>query len=130
MGQNLVYAITPNRKSKELSMTEFAVAGGFSAIPTTIITTPMERVKVVMQTQDQIAGGKKYTGMFDAARGMHREGGMKSLYRGTIATLARDIPGSAAYFVAYEWVYRALKPKDGNMSVGAVLFSGGKEYNG
>jgi solute carrier family 25 carnitine/acylcarnitine transporter 20/29 len=57
---------------------------------------------------------------------MYQEGGLRSLYRGTVATLARDIPGSAAYFVAYEWVYRALKPKDGNMSVGAVLFAGGE----
>lgn len=49
MGQKLVYTITPNRKSKELTMSEFAFAGAFSAIPTTVITTPMERIKVVMQ---------------------------------------------------------------------------------
>jgi solute carrier family 25 carnitine/acylcarnitine transporter 20/29 len=87
MGQRLVYSLTPNRTSKDLSMTEFALAGGFSAIPTTIITTPMERVKVILQTQDQNAGGKKYAGMFDATKGMYREGGLKSLYRGTIATV-------------------------------------------
>ena len=88
MGQKLVYTMTPKRTSKDLSMAEFAIAGGFSAIPTTIITTPMERVKVVLQTQDQNAGGKKYSGMFDATRGMYREGGLKSLYRGTIATVS------------------------------------------
>ena len=77
-------------------MLEFAIAGGFSAIPTTIVTTPMERVKVIMQTQDQNPTGKKYTGMFDAARGIVREGGVSSLYRGTVATLARDIPGSVS----------------------------------
>lgn len=125
IGQKLVYALTPNRASKDLSMTEFAIAGGFSAIPTTIVTTPMERVKVVMQTQDQVVGGTKYNGMFDAGRGMYKEGGLSSLYRGTVATLARDIPGSAAYFVAYEFFYRMLKSKDDSISVGAVLFSGG-----
>ena len=126
MGQKLVYAMTPTRTSKELTMTEYAFAGGFSAIPTTIVTTPMERVKVVIQTQDQVVGGTKYKGMLDAGRGMYKEGGMSSLYRGTVATLARDIPGSAAYFVAYEFFYRLLKSKESDsISVGAVLFSGG-----
>ncbi|RKO86493.1 mitochondrial carrier domain-containing protein, partial [Blyttiomyces helicus] len=126
IGQKLVMAATPKRKSNELSMLEYALAGGFSAIPTTIVTTPMERVKVVLQTQDQRVGGVKYKGMFDAGGAMLKEGGVASLYRGTIATLARDVPGSAAYFVAYEAVYRALKPKDQEgISIGAVLFSGG-----
>jgi solute carrier family 25 (mitochondrial carnitine/acylcarnitine transporter), member 20/29 len=49
MGQKLVYALTPKRSSNELTMAEFAFAGGFSAFPTTVITTPMERIKVVMQ---------------------------------------------------------------------------------
>jgi solute carrier family 25 (mitochondrial carnitine/acylcarnitine transporter), member 20/29 len=109
-----------------MNMLDYAVAGGFSAIPTTIITTPMERIKVVIQTQDQIAGGRKYKGMFDAGSHMLKDGGIASLYRGTFATLARDIPGSAAYFVAYEFVYRSLKPKDSDsMSISSTLFAGG-----
>lgn len=124
VGQRLVYSVTPKRTSPKLSMTEFALAGAFSAIPTTIVTVPMERVKVVIQTQDQTAGGKKYKGMIDAARGMYAEGGLASLYRGTVATLVRDIPGSAAYFVGYEYTARALRPKDGSFSIGAELFAG------
>lgn len=86
VGQQLVYSFTPNRATKELTMLEFAVAGGFSAIPTTVVTTPMERVKVVLQTQDQIVGGQKYKGMLDAGLGMYREGGLASLYRGSVAS--------------------------------------------
>ena len=38
----------------------------------------------------------------------------------------QDIPGSAAYFVGYEFFYRLLKPKDSTtIPVGVVLFSGG-----
>ncbi|KAL2913142.1 carnitine transporter [Polyrhizophydium stewartii] len=126
VGQQLVYTFTPSRKSNELTMLEFAIAGGFSAIPTTVVTTPMERVKVVLQTQDQAgATGRKYKGMFDAGIGMVREGGIASLYRGTIATLARDVPGSAAYFVAYEFFHRLLRKDSESLSIPAVLFSGG-----
>jgi hypothetical protein len=108
-------------------MFELALAGALSAIPTTIITTPMERVKVVLQTQDQTPNGTKYKGLVDAGAGMWREGGVRSLYRGTIATLARDIPGSAAYFVGFEFFHRLLKPKDASgISIGATLFSGGR----
>jgi solute carrier family 25 carnitine/acylcarnitine transporter 20/29 len=124
VGQNLVKSF--KKKDSSMTMLDYAVAGGFSAIPTTVVTTPMERIKVVIQTQDQVPGGKKYTGMFDAGSHMMKEGGISSLYRGTIATLARDIPGSAAYFVAYEFVYQLLKPKNSDaMSVPSVLFAGG-----
>ncbi len=122
LGQKLI--VTGNGGRKQLTMTEYALAGAFSAIPTTIVTTPMERIKVTLQTQDQTAG-KKYTGMMDAFKGMYKEGGMRSLYRGTVATLARDVPGSAAYFVAYEFFYKKLSSSDGGISIGAVLFSGG-----
>ena len=108
-----------------LTMFEYAVAGALSAFPTTIITVPMERVKVVLQTQDQTPGGKKYKGLMDAGKGMIKEGGVKSLYRGTTATLARDAPGFAAYFVSYEFFYRMLKNKDGSVSPGAAFFAGG-----
>ncbi|RKP03556.1 hypothetical protein CXG81DRAFT_9402 [Caulochytrium protostelioides] len=140
VGQQIVYRATPNRSARNLSMYEIAFAGGFSAIPTTIVTTPMERVKVVLQTQGQNAAPAATTtaagaaapapkaaspGMVKTAMDIWRDGGMRSLYRGTVATLARDIPGSAAYFVAYEACYRKLKRPDADISVGAVLFSGG-----
>jgi solute carrier family 25 carnitine/acylcarnitine transporter 20/29 len=46
-------------------------------------------------------------------------------------TLARDGPGSAAYFAAYEYIKRSLTPKDangnvtGDLSLPAVLAAGG-----
>ncbi|KAJ3176075.1 carnitine transporter, partial [Irineochytrium annulatum] len=122
LGQRLVYKFTPQRTTKDLSMLEFAIAGGFSAIPTTIVTTPMERVKVIMQTQDQMKTGTRYPNMFAAGAGMWREGGIGSLYRGSVATLARDIPGSAAYFVGYEFFYRLLK-KEGQSMAGVCMWS-------
>jgi solute carrier family 25 carnitine/acylcarnitine transporter 20/29 len=125
MGQRLVYNFTPSRTTKELTMGEYVIAGGFSAIPTTIVTTPVERIKVIMQTQDQTTTGKKYTGMLDAAKGVYAEGGFRSLYRGTVATLARDVPGSAAYFVGFEYFFKLLKPADGSYSIPAALFAGG-----
>jgi hypothetical protein len=33
---------------------------------------------------------------------LYKEGGVRSVFRGSAMTLARDGPGSAAYFAAYE----------------------------
>lgn len=95
MGKKIVYSLTPNRTQLELTNAELAFAGFFSAVPTTTVAGPMERVKVLLQMQGQ--GGKvKYTGPFDVLRQLYAEGGLKSVFRGTGATLARDGPGSAA----------------------------------
>jgi hypothetical protein len=51
MSKALVYSVTPNRKSKELSVAEIATAGFLSAIPTTAVMAPVERAKVLLQVR-------------------------------------------------------------------------------
>jgi len=51
MGKKLVYAVTPSRTSSVLSYGELAAAGFFSAIPTTLVAAPVERVKVLLQVR-------------------------------------------------------------------------------
>jgi solute carrier family 25 (mitochondrial carnitine/acylcarnitine transporter), member 20/29 len=100
----------------------------------TLITAPFERVKVLLQIQGQkqLAPGEKpkYSGGVDVVRQLYREGGIRSVFRGSAATLARDGPGSAAYFAAYEYIKRTLTPKDENgnpgpLSLKAVIIAGG-----
>jgi solute carrier family 25 carnitine/acylcarnitine transporter 20/29 len=100
----------------------------------TLITAPFERVKVLLQIQGQkqLAPGEKpkYSGGVDVVRQLYKEGGIRSVFRGSAATLARDGPGSAAYFAAYEYIKRALTPKDENgnpgpLSLKAVMVAGG-----
>lgn len=118
-----------------LSIAQISAAGFFSAIPMTAITAPFERVKVILQVQGQqkLAPGEKpkYSGGMDVVRQLYREGGVRSVFRGSVATLARDGPGSAAYFAAYEYIKKALTPKDpvtgeasGKLSLGAITVAG------
>lgn len=51
MGKKLVYAATPSRENPALSNTELAVAGFVSAIPTTLVAAPVERIKVLLQVR-------------------------------------------------------------------------------
>lgn len=51
MGKNIVYSMTPTRTSKSLTNAELAFAGFFSAVPTTLVAAPVERVKVLLQVR-------------------------------------------------------------------------------
>lgn len=101
----------------------------------TAITAPFERVKVILQVQGQKPLGPgekpKYSGAGDVVRQLYKEGGIRSVFRGTFATLARDGPGSACYFAAYEMIKRKLTPKDpetgkptGKLSITAIMTAG------
>ncbi|CAI7614718.1 unnamed protein product [Penicillium palitans] len=119
----------------QYSIAQISSAGFFSAIPMTLITAPFERVKVLLQIQGQktLAPGEKpkYSGGMDVVRQLYKEGGVRSVFRGSAMTLARDGPGSAAYFAAYEYIKRSLTPKDaegnvtGELSLSAVVCAGG-----
>jgi len=116
------------------SIAQVSTAGFFSAIPMTLITAPFERVKVLLQIQGQkqLKPGEKprYSGGVDVVRQLYKEGGIRSVFRGSAMTLARDGPGSAAYFATYEYLKRRLTPKDANgnpgpLSLPAVMAAGG-----
>ena len=121
-------------KDGQYSVAQVSAAGFFSAIPMTLITAPFERVKIILQIQGQkqLAPGEKpkYSGGIDVVRQLVKEGGIRHVYRGSAMTLARDGPGSAAYFATYETIKRRLTPKDetgkpGKLSLTAVCVAGG-----
>lgn len=126
--KQLIRALTPNRKSETLSTAEMAAAGFLSAVPTTALTAPVERAKVLLQVQGQGGSEQKYKGVLDVMKHLYKEGGMKSIFRGAGATLMRDGPGSAAYFAAYEVTKKALTPAGSSpseLNLSAIIFAGG-----
>jgi len=128
LGQKIIYAATPDRQSQQFSTAEYALAGFISAIPQTFVAAPVERAKVLLQIQGQGGSQQQYKGVFDVVRSLYREGGIRSIFRGTGATLARDGPGSAAYFAAYEVTKKALTPagsSPSDLNLGAIIFAGG-----
>jgi solute carrier family 25 carnitine/acylcarnitine transporter 20/29 len=52
---------------------------------------PGERVKCLMQIQLASKAESKYSSSWDCAKQIYREGGIRSLYRGTLATLLRGL---------------------------------------
>jgi len=114
------------------SLIQLCVAGGISSIPTTAIMAPSERLKCLLQLDNNTSGGtKKYNGLVDCFKKVYAEGGMRSVYKGTGATLLRDVPGTIAWFGTYELVkkelmrFQNIDPATGQLSPVAVLCAGG-----
>lgn len=121
-GKDIARSIEGKGPDETLSVAGTCFAGGFSAIPGTAAMVPSDRIKVIMQMQ-VTEGGGKYNGPLDAAVGIFKEDGIRGLYKGTNATLLRDIPGSIAYYAAYELIKDAIP--GGADNVGKILFAGG-----
>jgi len=135
VGQTLVKTVGRNLSDydKPLTIPEITVAGGFSALPMIVVMAPTERIKCLLQVQTNAAASgttPKYKGMIDCGTKLYKEGGIRSVYKGTMLTLARDVPGSIAWFGTYEIVKRTLVEWQGmedptQLSPLAVMTAGG-----
>lgn len=128
MGFGIGKKIQQTHPDQELNLSQLAVAGGISGFLTTTIMAPGERIKCILQVQQAATGPPKYTGPIHVAKSLWSEGGMRSIYKGTCATLLRDVPASAAYFGSYEILQRLMTPEGGDrsqLSIGKTIFAGG-----
>ena len=84
------------------SVTQDAIFGGVSAIAAKTIIAPIERVKLLLQTQETITrikqSGQKYQGIFDCFQRIVKEEGVSSLWRGNTMNVIRYAPNQASNF--------------------------------
>ncbi|KAL7562120.1 hypothetical protein ACA910_019864 [Epithemia clementina (nom. ined.)] len=100
------------------SSTEFFInfmAGGVSGAVAKTATAPIERVKLLIQTQDanpKIISGevKRYTGIIDCFSRVAKEQGISAFWRGNLTNIIRYFPTQAFNF-AFKDSIKALFPK-------------------
>lgn len=91
------------------------MAGGISAGVSKTIVAPIERVKMLIQTQDsipEIKEGKmpRYTGIYDCFSRVSRDQGVASLWRGNMANVIRYFPTQALNFM-FKDSFKRIFPK-------------------
>jgi len=99
-------------------MSDFVInflAGGFSGAIAKTCTAPIERVKLIIQTQDanpKIISGevKRYTGIIDCFSRVASEQGIKAFWRGNLTNIIRYFPTQAFNF-AFKDSIKAMFPK-------------------
>ncbi len=91
------------------------LAGGFSAAIAKTCTAPIERVKILIQTQDanpKIISGEipRYTGIVNCFTRVFQEQGMKAFWRGNFTNIIRYFPTQAFNF-AFKETFKKPFPK-------------------
>lgn len=106
---------------------ELFLAGGLAGLSTTVIMSPGERIKCLLQVQDAnpSAVGQKYAGPIDCCKQLYKQGGIRNIYVGTVATACRDIPASGVYFMVYETLRHKFMNDNGEVSTIRTLLAGG-----
>ena len=115
IGKSIAANTTSDHPDQPLTFKQNAAAGAFSGLCSSVIVTPSDRIKTLLQIQGQSNSATHYKGALDAAQKL----GLKALYRGFSATIARDLPGYATYFFVYEYTKALL-----GGGVGSVLSAG------
>ncbi|GBG66831.1 hypothetical protein CBR_g70709 [Chara braunii] len=93
------------------------LAGGVSGGISKTAVAPIERVKLLLQTQDsnkQLAADKKYTGIINCFSRVANEQGVMSFWRGNLANIIRYFPTQALNFAfkdTYKQIFCPYDPK-------------------
>ncbi|XP_059189335.1 mitochondrial carnitine/acylcarnitine carrier protein isoform X1 [Centropristis striata] len=113
--------------SKPLTHTQIFLSGCLAGVFTTVIVAPGERIKCLLQVQAS-SGQSKYSGPVDCAVRLYQEQGIRSVYKGTVLTLIRDVPSNGLYFLTYEYLKNFLTPEGesvSQLSTPKILLAGG-----
>lgn len=134
---------TPSLPNNEYSMSQIYISGMVAGCFSSVILGPFERIKCLVQAQPlesvtnngQQTGTlskskKKYTGAIDCMRKVYKQGGVPSLFKGTLLTFLRDVPSTGFYFLGYEECKKILKVDTSERKLDAmtqmkILIAGG-----
>jgi len=134
LGANLV-GVTPEKAIKlavndqcreyfqqpdgSITLVHEIISGATAGFTQVVATNPMEIVKLRMQLQSQLPLEQQ-----KGAIGVVKDLGFSGLYRGVVATWARDVPYSMIFFPVYANAKVLLADENGNTSVAKNLACG------
>ncbi|KAI1271153.1 mitochondrial carrier domain-containing protein [Xylaria sp. FL0933] len=101
---------------KDLSYGQYYAAGAFAGVANSIISGPIEHVRIRLQTQPHGAA-RLYSGPLDCVRKLSNTstggGILKGLYRGEAVTVIREAQAYGMWFLAFEWMMNADAARNG-----------------
>jgi solute carrier family 25 carnitine/acylcarnitine transporter 20/29 len=92
-----------------LSYSQYYAAGAFAGVANSVISGPIEHVRIRLQTQPHDPARRLYSGPWDCVRKLVRQGGGVShgLYRGEAVTIIREAQAYGVWFLTFEWLMNA-----------------------
>jgi len=110
----------PAKKTQKLGFLEDFMLGGIAAGISKTASAPIERIKLLVQNQDEMLKTGRlatpYKGVMDCFRRVMAEEGTASLWRGNLANVLRYFPTQALNFAfvgKFKKMFNQTKEKDG-----------------
>ncbi|KMY89488.1 mitochondrial basic amino acids transporter isoform X1 [Drosophila simulans] len=103
------------------SLTSHFFAGSIAGVAQGFVCAPMELAKTRLQLSTQVNSGIKFTGPIHCLKYIVKTEGIRGAFKGLTATILRDIPGFASYFVSFEYLMRQVETP----GVAYTLMAGG-----
>ena len=124
--------MSDNKTPKKLSFIENFLLSGIAAAVSKTAAAPIERIKLLIQTQDALlkkgALDRRYDGIGDCFSRTLKNEGVGSFWRGNLANILRYFPTQALNFAFKDKIKTAFKSKksDSNaLKFGKNILSGG-----
>ncbi|KAG8529188.1 uncharacterized protein KY384_005823 [Bacidia gigantensis] len=90
-----------------LSYSQYYASGAFAGITNSVISGPIEHVRIRLQTQPH-GHNRLYSGPIDCVRKLSaHEGVLSGLYRGEAVTILREAQAYGVWFLSYEYLMNA-----------------------
>lgn len=105
-------------------LVDAALCGGVAAVFSSLIQGPVELLKVRQQSSLGPGGMQQLALRAVIADVCDCGGGRRGLLKGTLATMAREVPGTAVWFAVYEGVRAALATDPARSSAAVSLTAG------
>src|SRR4051812_34434044 len=87
-----------------LSYTQYYMAGSFAGVTNSVLSGPIEHVRIRLQAQPHGAG-RLYSGPLDCVSKLSAQGGtLRGLYRGQAVTVLREAQAYGTWFMAFEFM--------------------------
>ena len=96
-------------KTGELSYGQYYAAGAYAGLTNSVLSGPIEHVRIRLQTQPHSLAERLYSGPLDCVRKLVSEGGgvARGLYRGQVVTLWREAQAYGVWFTTFEYLMNA-----------------------
>jgi solute carrier family 25 carnitine/acylcarnitine transporter 20/29 len=93
--------------SPQLSYSQYYAAGAFAGVANTILSSPIEHIRIRLQTQPHGAN-RLYNGPIDCVRKLSaHQGLLAGVYRGTAVTYLREAQAYGFWFTTFEYLMNA-----------------------
>jgi solute carrier family 25 carnitine/acylcarnitine transporter 20/29 len=98
---------TSKNGTPQLSYSQYYAAGAFAGIANTVLSSPIEHIRIRLQTQPHGAN-RLYNGPIDCVRKLSaHQGVLAGVYRGTAVTFLREAQAYGVWFTTFEYLMNA-----------------------